>query len=107
MCGRWSRRSRWGSLIIFDYIDPSILGGAARHGEVRNLRRYGRFSGERLSFGIPIASIDAFLEARGFEQVVNADHVALEKLYFSAGDRPRPVADGYAIVSAVVRSEDG
>ena len=77
-----------GERIIFDYIDPSILGGAARHDEVRHLRRYGRFSGERLSFGIPIASIAAFLEARGFEQVLNADHVVLEKLYFSAGDRP-------------------
>ncbi len=96
-----------GSAIVFDYIDPSILGGAARHGEVRNLRRYGRFSGERLSFGIPIGTIGAFMEARGFEQVVNADHVALEKLYFSAGDRPRPVADGYAIVSAVVGPGEG
>lgn len=72
---------------------------------MRHLRRYGRFSGERLSFGIPIASIAAFLEARGFEQVLNADHVVLEKLYFSAGDRPRPVADGYAIVSAVVQAD--
>ncbi len=94
-----------GSAIIFDYIDPAILGGAPRHGEVRNLRRYGRFSGERLSFGIPIGTVGAFLEARGFEQVVDADHVALERLYFSTGDRPRHVADGYAIASAVVKPQ--
>lgn len=31
--------------------------------------------------------------------------LALEKLYFSTGDRPRHVADGYAIASAVVKPQ--
>ncbi len=60
-------------------------------------------TGESLVFGIPIDAIQAFLEERGFTHVRNADHVALEKAYYS-GSRPRKVADGYAIVSAVVRS---
>ena len=93
-----------GSSIIFDYMDATLLAGAPRHGEVSNMRRYRRLSGEGLVFGIPIGGIQAFLEARGFTQVQNADHVALEKAYFSAGSRPRRVADGYAIVSAVVQT---
>ena len=91
-----------GSSIIFDYMDTTLLRGAPRHGEISNMRRYRRLSGEGLVFGIPIDAIEAFLEERGFTQVKNADHVALEKAYYS-GSRPRRVADGYAIVSAVVR----
>ena len=77
-----------GSSIIFDYMDATLLSGPPRHGEVSNMRRYRRLSGEGLVFGIPIASIQAFLEARGFTQVRNADHVALEKAYLSGGNRP-------------------
>jgi methyltransferase (TIGR00027 family) len=92
-----------GSGVIFDYMDATLLAGAPRHGEVSNMRRYRRLSGEGLVFGIPIGSIQAFLEERGFTQVQNADHVALEKAYYS-GNRQRRVADGYAIVSAVVQA---
>ncbi|MCX6030041.1 MAG: hypothetical protein NT169_12190 [Chloroflexi bacterium] len=92
-----------GSSIIFDYMNTTLLSGAPRHGEISNMRRMRRLSGEGLAFGIPIDSIQAFLEERGFTQVKNADHVALEKAYFSGGSRPRKVADGYAIASAVVR----
>lgn len=91
-----------GSSIIFDYMDATLLSGPPQRGEIRNMRRYRRLSGEGLAFGIPMGSIQAFLEERGFTQVQNADHVALERAYYS-GSRPRHVADGYAIVSAVVR----
>jgi methyltransferase (TIGR00027 family) len=90
------------SSIIFDYMDATLLSGPPRRGEIRNMRRYRRLSGEGLVFGIPMASIQAFLEARGFTEVRNADHVALERAYFSGGNRR--VADGYAIVSAVVKT---
>ena len=93
-----------GSSIIFDYMDATLLTGAPRHGEVSNMRRYRRLSGEGLVFGIPIDSIQPFMEERGFIQVNNADHAALEETYFCAGSRPRRVADGYAIVSAVVQA---
>lgn len=91
-----------GSSIIFDYMDATLLSGPPRRGEIRNMRRYRRLSGEGLVFGIPIASIQVFLEERGFTQVQNADHIALQQAYYS-GSHPRKVADGYAIVSAVVR----
>ena len=35
-----------GSKIIFDYMYTSLLGGAAGHGEIRNMHRYRNFSGE-------------------------------------------------------------
>ena len=89
------------SSIIFDYMDATLLSGPPRRGEIRNMRRYRRLSGEGLVFGIPIDCINAFLNARGFTQVCNVDHLALERVYFNAGSRRR-VADGYAIVSAVV-----
>ena len=91
-----------GSSVIFDYMDPNLLAGAPRHGEVSSMRRYRGLTGEGLAFGIAMDSIQAFLEERGFTQVRNADHNALEKSY-SSGSHPRRVADGYAIVSAVVR----
>jgi methyltransferase (TIGR00027 family) len=93
-----------GSCIIFDYMDPALLRGAPGHGEISGMRRNRRLSGESLVFGIPIDSIQEFLENRDFTQVRNADHVALEQAYFSDTSRPRKVADGYAIASAVIRS---
>jgi methyltransferase (TIGR00027 family) len=97
-----AQRSGPGSSIIFDYMDTTLLRGAPRHGEISSMRRYRRLSGEGLVFGIPITTIRAFLEERGFTQVENADHVTLEKNYYS-GSLQRKVADGYAIASAVVR----
>jgi methyltransferase (TIGR00027 family) len=90
-----------GSSIIFDYMDAALLRGAPRHGEVSNMRRYRRMSGEGLVFGIPIQAIESFLEERGFTQIRNVDHVTLEQAYY-CGSRPRKVADRYAIASAVV-----
>ena len=97
-----AQRSGPGSSIIFDYMDTTLLHGAPRHGEVSNMRRYRRLTGESLVFGIPLGSIRAFLQDRGFTQVTNADATALAKTYYS-GSRPRKVAEGYAIASAVVR----
>jgi len=92
-----------GSSIVFDYMYPSLLAGAPRHGEIRNMRRYRWLSGEQLAFGIPEGTVTAFLEERGFYRVKNADHVILQQTYFRHGSRKRIVADGYAIASATVK----
>ena len=91
-----------GSSIVFDYADPTILKGAAKHGEVSSMRRYRHLSGETLVFGIPVDEAEAFLAARGFTAIENADHGDLERAYFGNGKVPRKVADGYGIASAVV-----
>jgi len=80
----------------------SLLGGAAGHGEIRNLRRYRRFSGEDLTFGIPEGQISAFLEERGFTDIVDGDHKLLTQKYFQP---PKKVASGYAIATATIQSK--
>jgi len=95
-----ARNSGPGSQIIFDYMYTSLLGGAAGHGEIRNMRRYRRFSGEDLIFGIPEGQVTAYLEERGFTHVVDADHQLLTHKYFQP---PRKVASGYAIAAAKVK----
>ncbi|MCU0507358.1 MAG: SAM-dependent methyltransferase [Anaerolineae bacterium] len=91
-----------GSSIIFDYAEPSTVNGGGAHGEVRSMRRYSSLTGEKLVFGVPVDEMESFLRERGFTQVQNADHRALEKLYFSNGAAPRAVMEGYAIASGVV-----
>ena len=49
-----------GSSIIFDYMEATLLAGAARHGEVSNMRRYRRLSGEGLVFSAMLGMITAF-----------------------------------------------
>ncbi len=90
-----------GSIIVFDYIDSAVLQSPGRHGEVRNLRRYSRLTGERLVFGIPAGEIEAFLSARGFAQVKDMGHAELHRLYFTGKRQARRVAAGYHIVVAV------
>ncbi len=97
-----ARNSAPGSRIIFDYMYTSLLGGAAGHGEIRNLRRYRRFSGEDLTFGIPEGQISAFLEERGFTDIVDGDHKLLTQKYFQP---PKKVASGYAIATATIQSK--
>lgn len=96
-----AQNSGSGSKIIFDYMYTSLLGGAAGHGEIRNMRRYRAFSGEDLTFGIPEGQIETYLQKRGFTKVVDANHQLLTQKYFQP---PKQVASGYAIVSASVEN---
>ena len=91
-----------GSSIIFDYLAPEILQEPAKHGEVKRMRRMRRVSGEGLEFGIPAGTVTAFLEARGFTRVHDADATYLHGTYFAGVNRSRTVADGYAIATAYV-----
>jgi len=47
-----------------------------------------------------------FLEQRGFHRIRNANHFFLHNAYFTGPNEKRKVADGYAIVSAVVKPRD-
>jgi hypothetical protein len=69
---------------------------------VTNLRRYGRFTGEGLTVGIPDGTIEAFLAQRGFVQIKAIGPEALERLYFTGPRQGQRVASGYGIVSARV-----
>ena len=96
-----------GSSIIFDYMYTSLLDGTVKHGEVSKMRRDRWLSNEVLAFGIPAGTITSFMEQRGFTRVHDANFTYLHDTYFTGVNARRTVADGYAIVSAVVKSTQG
>jgi methyltransferase (TIGR00027 family) len=93
-----------GSAVIFDYMYPTLLDGTIQRGEVAKMRRDRWMSGEAMVFGIPEGTMTAFLEARGFTEVQDADHDFLRRTYLTGPNAGRTIAYGYAIASAVVRS---
>ncbi len=97
------QRSPAGSSVIFDYMYPTLLDGTIKRGEVSNMRSRRWASGEMLVFGIPEGTVSAFLEARGFTHVQDADSKFLHEAYFHGVNASRTVAYGYAIASAVVK----
>ena len=98
-----SNHSAPGSSIIFDYMYTSLLDGTVKHGEVSQMRRNRWLSNETLAFGIPEGTMESFLEQRGFMSVHDANFKYLHDTYFIGNNAKRTVADGYAIVSAVVK----
>jgi methyltransferase (TIGR00027 family) len=99
------KHSAPGSSIIFDYMYTSLLDGTVKRGEVSKMRRDRWLSNEVLAFGFPEGTITAFLEQRGFTQVHDANYKYLHDTYFTGNNAQRTVADGYAIASAVVKSQ--
>jgi methyltransferase (TIGR00027 family) len=98
-----ANHSGQGSSIIFDYMDTSLLNGTIKRGEVSGMRRYRRFTGEGLTFGIDEGTIEKFLHQRGFCQIKNVTTGCLKKAYFTGVNQKREVAPGYAIVAATVK----
>jgi methyltransferase (TIGR00027 family) len=98
-----AKHSGPGSSIIFDYMYTSLLDGSVKRGEVSKMRRDRWLSNEVLAFGIPEGTITSFLEERGFTQVHDANFQYLHDTYFTGSNAKRTVADGYAIVWAVVK----
>jgi methyltransferase (TIGR00027 family) len=98
-----ARHSGPGSSIIFDYMDPALLDGTVKRGEVSKMRNDRWMTGESLTFGIPEGTVTAFLEQRGFTDARDAGADALHDAYFTGANRGRTVARGYAIASATVK----
>ncbi len=92
-----------GSSIIFDYTTTSVLQGKVKRSEPSSMRRYERFTGEAMHFGIPDGEIESFLAQRGYEKVINVDSEDLKRIYFSGVNAHRQVAPVYQIVHATVR----
>lgn len=92
-----------GSSIIFDYTYTAVIDGTWKRGEIMAMRRNQRISGERMIFGIPAGTIESFLSARGFENIVNATGEDLQKKYFTGTNQHRTVAPVYSIVHAMVK----
>lgn len=91
-----------GSAIIFDYIDPRVLEGREKHGEVQNIRRYRFLSGEGFNFGIEPGQAEAYLKGLGFREAQNIRSEDLGDLYFSGKNAGRKVTSGYGIAAGIV-----
>ncbi len=89
-----------GSVLLFDYVYTEALTSHHLRPEIARMRRYRRFTGEALNFGIPFGTIEAFLTERGFTGITAVTHTDLERLYFQGKTAARQVASVYAIVSA-------
>jgi len=96
------RNSGQGSSIIFDYVYASALTTARKRGEIARMKRYSRFTGEGLVFGIEEGKVEEFLSRRGYIHIENATGNDLKKVYFTGVNQNRPVAPIYAIVQATV-----
>jgi len=100
------KNSGQGSSIIFDYVYASALTAAQKRGEITRMQRYGRFTGEPLTFGIEEGKVGGFLGQRGYIQIENATSEDLKRAYFTGINRDRPIAPIYAIVHATVKSPE-
>ena len=90
------------SSIIFDYVYSSALTATHKRGEITRMQRYGRITGERLTFGIEQGKVVDFLCQRGYHQIKEITSQDLKKAYFTGTKRERPIAPIYAIVHATV-----
>ena len=98
-----AKHSAPGSSIIFDYTFASVVEGTWKRGEARSMQRFRGLTGEGFVFGVEQGKIVPFLEARGFCDVLNADHETLERLYFTGPNAGRDAAPVYSIATAFVK----
>jgi len=98
------RESSEGSTIIFDYVYTSALMAAHKRGEIARMQRYGRFTGEPLTFGIEEGKVSEFLGERGYIGIENVTGEDLKRRYFTGINQNRPIAPIYAIAHATVSS---
>jgi methyltransferase (TIGR00027 family) len=96
-----AKKSGEESSIIFDYIYIRAISGEQKRGEITRMKRYRRFTGERIVFGVEEGTIKKYLEERDFYKVVNATNEDFEKLYFEG--KNINIAPVYAIAHATVK----
>ena len=70
-----------GSSIIFNYMDKSLVDGTNKQKDAQKLRKTLFRMGEPPIFGIGERKIEAFLDSRGFNQVVNVTGDYLRDTY--------------------------
>lgn len=93
-----ARHSAPGSTLIFDYFTTMGLRSPLLH----KIGWLLRLLGEELHFGIAEGQLEAFLSARGFRDVHDADPEELRQRYFTGPNAGRAPAIGVNIASARV-----
>jgi methyltransferase (TIGR00027 family) len=95
-----AKNSGKGTSIIFDYTSPSVIDGTAEQREAKVWRRAVRGFGEPLTFGIEAASIENFLQQRGFDKLANATQETLRNAYLTGANQKRFLTSVFNIVYA-------
>lgn len=97
-----------GSSIVFDYAYEKVLEGASDARQItRALAAWERVAAplttaEHFVFGIEEGTIEEFLSARGFSQIVNINHNFFESAYFKGMKQGRDVSRICGFVHATV-----
>jgi methyltransferase (TIGR00027 family) len=89
-----ARHAAPGSIVVFDSMDSAALAGAGSTG----LRFFTSAMGEKVTFGIALGEIVAWLESRGFTGVEIFGHDAMQRTYLGR----RSVTPGVYIATARV-----
>ncbi len=87
-----------GSAVVLDYFDARAMQG----GEARVIRFFTSVMGEHVRYAIDQSQIAAFLEARGFTNVRNADGAQMAAPYLTGPNAGRRMAGGVNVVVASV-----
>ena len=93
-----ARHSARGSVVVFDYFDARAMQST----EAVVIRVFTGIMGETVTWAIDQREIGAFLTARGFADVRNADYAQIAAPYLTGANASRPMAKGVNIVSATV-----
>jgi len=102
-----------GSSIVFDYAFEEVLAGASQAKQTtRALAAWERVAAplttaEHFVFGIEEGTIEEFLSARGFSQIVNINHDFIESAYFKGRKQGSDVSRISGFVHATVGSHSG
>ena len=91
-----------GSSVVFDYFPPSVATGTSDRMEARALGQALQQMGEGITFGLEPATIETFLNRRGFDLVQHFTMQDGRQLYFSMPDRTRHLSDIFFFVHARV-----
>lgn len=93
-----AQHSGKGSVVVFDYFDARAMKSA----EAVVIRMFTGLMGERVIWALDQREVEAFLAARGFTDVRNADHTQMAAPYLTGANARRAMAKGVNIVAARV-----
>jgi len=93
-----AQHSGKGSVVVFDYFDARAMKSA----EAVVIRLFTGLMGERVTWALDQREVEAFLAARGFTDVRNADHSQMAAPYLTGANARRAMAKGVNIVAASV-----
>lgn len=102
---RWCAAAAAGSHLVFTYIDEDVLTDPGRyHGADRVLSTVDR-TGERMTFGLPPATLDTYLADRGLTLVGDEGTAAFRRRFYGAEAESQRGHEFYRVAHAFVRAE--